>query len=1224
MKKIISFALAVVMIAGLFSVIPMTVTAEESSTGVTEPGAVPTGYVPVGTAITKPEEFYAMKANGNYYLANDIDIVESYGSKSKSKFTGTFDGNGHKITLNGNPIFSSLGSCTVKNLTIWGSVTVTGAKTTAGAIVGTVSGSSVAAFENIVNNAPVTSAYRAGGLVGMINDKSNARFVRCVNNAPVIGTNLIGGILGYTQGYTLEMFDCVNNGRVLAQSKDSKGNFYYANGQCGGMVGRHGGDTKLLDKDGNIASSGSTALIPDNRFAYIVNCKNTGEIYSKTDAAGIIGHARSSTVYITGCINEGKITSEGSNAAGIAANIGAIKTYEIKDEKGNSIIDEETGKAVTKDWFYYVTLNITNCVNTGEISMTKASPSGTINAAGIAGYVYGAATTALCRINKCINLGTIYSTFYASQLLGYSNNAKNEIKNSIAAGKVEKYNNSAKFLPVVFGLSGANPRDFKISNNYYLKEDGTEWFSYATADSNAANRVSLSDLLADEAQAGKINLFTAADLASGMVGAQFNKAVGEEVLYQNIGTDTAPTTDSTHASINLPVTVTELAVKSAEDFAAMKPYGYYVLEADITISSTYAEDFIGTFDGNGHTVTTTVPLFNKLKDATVKNLTINGNIVIGGNAGALSVNASKVTVNNVVNNANITSTKLDAYVGGIVGACNQGFGSPYEHEYSRFTDCVNNGNITYKYDNDKKADSTPRVAGLVGNVAKYQHGVYTNCVNNGNISVTGTGLSGAPYVAGIAGSSFGGDFINCVNNGDLYSTAGAHMGGILGRGTPSAQGTDQSSKAVGCVNTGNLEINSTGSGAVGGIFGQCGNAPGSTATRAIYSVENCVNFGTLTSNGNNMGGIIGYVYGNNNTVVYSYGVIKNCVNLGKIVGKKNVSLTEGETDYSKAVATYSSQFIGYVNASKTVIENCYGLGKVENTNDNYSVIFGLSNDTALNYKVSNVYLAPNDGTKNYSWACDALKTDGSVDDRSRNRVAVSDASEKVTVLTEDALSGNKVTELCNTLVGKELLYNNFSRDVSARTYSYGGKFFRLNEAGASVRAFADPEDATVGVRFRSLISKDAFDAIQKDVAEIGVLIAPKVLADAAGEMTFESLEAYKASSGKANVYISVKRSGTYATSFSAEELTNGCYEIKGSLVNIKDASMEFAAVGYIKLKNGTVFYGSTDVNSAKAIATAAVADVKAAAETGYEYEVEAGVFSPYTKKAYESLKALAK
>ena len=1211
MKKIISFALAVVMIAGLFSVIPMTVTAEESSTGVTEPGAVPTGYVPVGTAITNQADFASMKANGKYYLTKDIDIAESYASK----FTGTLDGNGHSITLGGKPIFKSLGSCTVKNLTIWGSVTVAGAKTTAGAIVGTVSGSSVVAFENIVNNAPVTSAYRAGGLVGMINDKSYARFVRCVNNAPVIGSNMLGGILGYTEGYTLEMFECVNNGKVASAT---------ANGICGGMVGRHGGDTKLLDKNGNIAPSGSAALIPDNRFAHIVNCKNTGEIYSKTDAAGIIGHARSSTVYITGCINEGKITSEGSNAAGIAANIGAIKTYEIKDEKGNSIIDEETGKAVTKDWFYYVTLNITNCVNTGEISMTAASPSGTINAAGIAGYVYGAATTALCRINKCINLGTIYSTFYASQLLGYSNNANNEIKNSIAAGKVEKYNNSSNFLPVVFGLSSAKPLNFKISNNYYLENDGTEWFSYATADSNKGNRKSLSDFLKDPAQAGKINLFTAEYLASGKVGAQFNKAVGEEMLYQKIGEDAAPTTDSTRGSINLPITVTKLAVVSAEDFAAMKPYGYYVLEADITISATYAEEFIGTFDGNGHTVTTSVPLFDKLKDATVKNLTINGNIVIGGSAGALSANASKVTVNNVVNNANITSTSKGAYVGGIVGACNQGFGSPYEHEYSRFTDCVNNGDLT-------ASNGTPRVGGIVGNAARYQHCVYTNCVNNGNINVVGEDLSSAPYVAGIAASSFGGDFINCVNNGDLYSTAGAHMGGILGRGTPSAQGTDQSSKAVGCVNTGNLEINSTGSGAVGGIFGQCGIAPGSTATRAIYSAENCVNFGTLTSNGNHTGGIIGYVYGNNNTVVYSYGVVKNCVNVGKLVGTKKVVPAQ-ENDTVTFRATYLSHFIGYVNASKTVIENCYGFGTLENTNDNYNAIFGLSSDTALNYKVSHVYLAPNDGTKNFSYGHDAMadakdengKVIKVLDDRSRNRVAITAASEKVTVLTEAALSGNKVTELCNTLVGKELLYNNFSRDVNARTYSYGGKFFRLTEAGASVRAFADQENATVGVRFRSLISKDAFDAIQKDVAEIGVIIAPKVLADAAGEMTFEALEAYKASSGKANVYISVKRSGAYATSFSAEELTNGCYEIKGSLVNIKDASMEFAAVGYIKLKNGTVFYGSTDVNSAKAIATAAVADVKAAAETGYEYEVEAGVFSPYTKKAYESLQALAK
>ena len=687
-----------------------------------------------------------------------------------------------------------------------------------------------------------------------------------------------------------------------------------------------------------------------------------------------------------------------------------------------------------------------------------------------------------------------------------------------------------------------------------------------------------------------------------------------------------------------------VAIATAEEFAAMEAGKYYYLTADITVAATYTTTFTGTFDGNGHTVTTSVPLFKLITGATVKNLTLAGEVTsTGTRVAVLAEEGSKFTLENVVNNANINASAKSAYVGALVGQAVTGGGTKAAHEMCYFTNCVNNGNITYKYDNDKKADSTPRVAGLVGNVAKYQHGVYTNCVNNGNISVTGTGLSGAPYVAGIAGSSFGGDFVNCVNNGDVYCTVGAHMGGILGRGTPSTQKTNQSSTATGCVNTGNLTIAtdpSITSGSLGGIFGHCGATMEAPAV-AVYTVDKCVNTGTLTSSGTQVGGMIGYIWGSNNETSYSYGVVKNCINLGKLVGTKTV-VPEQENDTVTFRATYLSQFLGYVNASRTVIENCYGLGTLENTNDNYNVIFGLSSDVALDYTVKNIVLAPNDGTKNFSYGHDAMvdakDADGNVikddagknvqvlDDRSRNRVAITaeTVSGKVTVLTEDALSGNKVTELCNTLVGKELLYKNFSRDVNARTYSYGGKFFRLNEAGASVRAFADPEDATVGVRFRSLISKDAFDAIQKDVAEIGVIIAPKVLADAAGEMTFEALEAYKASSGKANVYISVKRSGTYATSFSAEELTNGCYEIKGSLVNIKDASMEFAAVGYIKLKNGTVFYGSTDVNSAKAIATAAVADVKAAAETGYEYEVEAGVFSPYTKKAYESLKALAK
>lgn len=44
-------------------------------------------------------------------------------------------------------------------------------------------------------------------------------------------------------------------------------------------------------------------------------------------------------------------------------------------------------------------------------------------------------------------------------------------------------------------------------------------------------------------------------------------------------------------------------IGTAEAFAAMEPGGNYQLTADITVTAPYAEDFSGTFDGNGHTVT---------------------------------------------------------------------------------------------------------------------------------------------------------------------------------------------------------------------------------------------------------------------------------------------------------------------------------------------------------------------------------------------------------------------------------------------------------------------------------------------------------------------------------------------------------------------------------------------------------------------------------------------
>lgn len=1175
MKKIISSVLAFVMIAGIFALIPLPAVAADTTQSTTEVGKVEAGYTPVGTAITTAEGFAAMKASGNYYLDADITINASYASA----FTGVFDGNGHTVTVSV-PMFKKLNG-TVKNLTVNGKVTATGGSEYAAAVALRADSGKSVLVENVVNYATVTSAYRAGGIFAQIDGgdetkivPSAARFVNCVNKGKVTGVGMVGGVLGYMQGYGLDMLDCVNTGDVSIVAGK--------NGNCGGIVGRFGEDK---------------AIGTGTRFANIVNCKNTGAVSSNTMAGGILGHARGATINIAYCVNEGAITSNSDAAAGIVSSVGTSK--------------------------FLVTLNVTNCVNTGNVTMTAASPKDSMLASGIVGYVYGSGVGRVT-IDKCINLGTISSTFFASQLLGYSNNKANTIKNSIAAGKVEKYNDATTTLPVVFGLSSAPSVDYKISNLYYLENDGTEYYSYATKDTNASNIVKLADYRANETYKNNIALFTAAELASGKIGAQFNKLVGRDFLYQNVGTDAAPTTDSTHGKlVDTTPAKTAVKIKTAAEFAKMEADGYYILDANIEISESYANDFNGIFDGNGHTVKTTVPLFKKLREATVKNLVIDGEIKDTVNCtkfdavGALASNASNVAVENVINKANLTITASlsgkDVYVGGLIGAVNEDDGTVVVPEYDYFTGCVNYGKIT--------VDVTPsaRVAGMVGNVARWQHGVYTDCVNYGDITVS---AKGSPYVAGIAGSSFGGEFYNCVNNGNLYSDAAAYMGGILAKGSPSAQNTDQSSTAIGCINNGNLTIKSPNTdGTLGGIFGNCGADPGTSLTRAIYTAENCANFGTLTNNGRETGAIIAYIWGSNNVVKYSYGVVRGCVNAGKLVGTKNVNTTGLTT----ARAAFISHFIGYVNANRTVIENSYGLGTLENTNDEYNVIFGLSGDKATAFKVSNIFLAPDDGTTNYSYALDTATAD-----RSTNRLDLFNekVAGKVTVLTTEELASGKVTYTCNELLGKRFFYQNLGKDAAPTTDKthapvnlYGDKYFNINEGGASVRVVGD--SATVGVRFRSLIKKDVFDAMKADVAEIGVIIAPKAIADAAGEMTFEALEAYKAASGKTNVYLTLKRSGEYATSFSDEELSDGAYAIKGSLVNVKNASMEFTAVGYVKLADGTVFYGSTDTNSAKAVATAAVADTKSAAEAEYMYEVAEGVFSPYTKEAYENLKALA-
>ena len=57
------------------------------------------------------------------------------------------------------------------------------------------------------------------------------------------------------------------------------------------------------------------------------------------------------------------------------------------------------------------------------------------------------------------------------------------------------------------------------------------------------------------------------------------------------------------------------AIEDAEDFAKMDPDGTYYLAKSITLTETYAKEFTGNFNGNGHTITVSAPIFDQVMNA---------------------------------------------------------------------------------------------------------------------------------------------------------------------------------------------------------------------------------------------------------------------------------------------------------------------------------------------------------------------------------------------------------------------------------------------------------------------------------------------------------------------------------------------------------------------------------------------------------------------------------
>lgn len=333
------------------------------------------------------------------------------------------------------------------------------------------------------------------------------------------------------------------------------------------------------------------------------------------------------------------------------------------------------------------------------------------------------------------------------------------------------------------------------------------------------------------------------------------------------GTDTVAT-DGT-ASYTLSEVVARLADESFNTAALT-----LTLTADITVTDwTSVATFKGTLDGNGHKISgLNAPLFVKLDGATVKNLTVEGNLThaetgTGDSSIAMLANTSagKITLTGVTVNGSLsvyTSTAKNIYAGAFIGTAQGAL---------LLTNCTSNAALTVAKNAEKEcAANNFQVGGLIG-LAKNDIQA-TGCVNTGALYVHTTKTNLVGGVIGqhsTAGTERTVSFLKCANYGSITLPNGA--GGSKAAGIISNTGaTTVAYSFTNCVNAGRIS-------ALNMAAGICADSRGGT------TLEHCYNLGEISTTANSgnsfAAGILAQIYANASVALP---VIRGCVNMAAI------------------------------------------------------------------------------------------------------------------------------------------------------------------------------------------------------------------------------------------------------------------------------------------------------------------------------------------------------
>ena len=660
-------------------------------------------------------------------LTKDIDLGDEpwtpIGQYARNAYKGVFDGQGYTIkrlkitgsTSNHYGLFGVVGSGTVRNLTVKGTVTVTGS-----------------------TNA--SSTYGIAGIVGAMNDGTTGTVENCVNKATISGTQNVGGIVGYiSSGYTAGkrvIQNCANYGDISSTGNDA-----------GGIVGNVPGAVTIQNcynhgtiSGGNWRAGGIVSFLSSS-YGKVLNCYTIGKATAtKGDFAQVVGKKNSDT--ITNCYY--------LSTLGTDSNATAVTETELKAVPkglGDAFVAAPKGR---NDGYPFLRWQIP----TYAVTFTVAPADAVVTIDGQTGTHTG---------NQWVFKLPDGTYTYTVSAFGYVQQSDTVTVSSKALAKDVTLTAAAK-RTVTFTVT---PTDAKAavtvtwdgdgrtvaaqSDGSYLLPEGA--YTYTVKAKGYAKVVEPLKVAKDETISVTLTPSTA------WAGAEQEQPGGS-------GTQTDPYQIGSGA---------ELAwLANAVNNASSGTKFYVVLTDDIDLGNQPwtpigkdFHEFSGVFDGGGHVVeglkvsnAADAGLFGVAKGAAIKNLVVRGSVTGTDNAAGILAKAKSeaCTIENCGNEAAVTVAKSGGgYAGGILG---NAVAAIYVAR------CYNSGIVTSTGNN-----SYSRAGGIVGYMSGSGTAKVNTCYNTGNITSDS-------YAAGVF-AGYGGYSLtvsSCYNTGKISGKSQTNTG----------------------------------------------------------------------------------------------------------------------------------------------------------------------------------------------------------------------------------------------------------------------------------------------------------------------------------------------------------------------------------------------------------------------------------------------------------------